>query len=45
MEWKKDRGYHKQSLAETAIFRYKQLFNPKRTLRDYNTQVGEVLQM
>ncbi|PCS24269.1 hypothetical protein [Candidatus Enterovibrio escicola] len=33
-EWKKDRDYHKRSLAKTAMFRYKELLNPKLTLRD-----------
>ncbi|PCS23720.1 hypothetical protein BTN49_0689 [Candidatus Enterovibrio escicola] len=36
-------GYHKRSLAETTIFRYKQLLRSKLTLRDYNVEVGEVL--
>ncbi len=36
-------GYHKRSLVETAIFRYKQLLSPKLTLRDYHSQVGEAL--
>ncbi len=40
---KKDRGYHKLSLTETAMFRYKQLLSPKLTLRNYNDQVGEAL--
>ncbi|PCS21548.1 hypothetical protein [Candidatus Enterovibrio escicola] len=39
----KNRGYHKRLLAETAIFRYKQLPNPKLTLSDYSTQVGVAL--
>ncbi|WP_150138583.1 hypothetical protein [Candidatus Enterovibrio escicola] len=39
----KNRGYHKRLLAETAIFRYKQLPNTKLTLSDYNTQVGVAL--
>ncbi|PCS21736.1 Mobile element protein [Candidatus Enterovibrio escicola] len=42
-EWKKDRGYHKLSLAEIAMFRYKQLLNHKLTLRDDNDQVSETL--
>ncbi|WP_150138003.1 hypothetical protein [Candidatus Enterovibrio escicola] len=42
-EYKKDRAYHKHSLAETAMFCYKQLFIPKLTLRDFNVQVGEAL--
>ncbi len=43
VEWKKDRSYHKRSLVETAMFRYKKLLSPKLTLRDYNAQVGEAL--
>ncbi|WP_028025108.1 IS5 family transposase [Enterovibrio calviensis] len=41
--WKQDSGYHKRSLSETAMYRYKQLLSPKLTLRDYNAQVGEAL--
>jgi len=36
-------GYHKRSLAETAMYRYKQLLAPKLALRAYNAQVGEIL--
>ncbi|PCS21914.1 Mobile element protein [Candidatus Enterovibrio escicola] len=43
-KWEKDRGYHQLSLAETAIFRYKQLLSSKLTLRYYNSHVGEALQ-
>ncbi len=42
-EWKKDRDYHKLSLAEIALLRYKQFLSPKLTLRDYNAPIGEVL--
>ncbi|PCS22977.1 Mobile element protein [Candidatus Enterovibrio escicola] len=42
-ELEKDRVYHKCSLAETEIFRYKELLSPKLTLRDYNVHVGETL--
>ena len=42
-EWKISSGYHKRSLAETAMYRYKQLFAPKLALRAYNAQVGEIL--
>ncbi len=34
VEWKKDRDYHKSSLAETAIFCYKQLLSSQLTLRN-----------
>ena len=42
-EWKEDTGYHKRSLSETAMYRYKQLVSGKLSLRDYNGQVGEAL--
>ncbi|WP_146679110.1 hypothetical protein [Candidatus Enterovibrio escicola] len=42
-ELEKDWGYHKHLLAKTAMFRYKQLLDPKRTLRNYNDQVSEAL--
>ncbi|PCS24142.1 Mobile element protein [Candidatus Enterovibrio escicola] len=38
-----DKVYHKRSLAETAMFHYKQLLSSKLTLRDYNVQVSEAL--
>jgi hypothetical protein len=42
-EWKRETGYHRRSLSETAMYRYKQLLSPKLALRHYNAQVGEVL--
>ncbi len=41
--WKKISGYHRRSLAETAMFRFKQLMAGQITLRKYNGQVGEVM--
>ena len=41
--WKKLSGYHRRSLAETAIYRFKQLLAGKISLRNYNGQVGEVM--
>ncbi|MGL5037205.1 MAG: IS5 family transposase [Aeromonas sp.] len=41
--WKKISGYHRRSLAETAMFRFKQLMAGQITLRKYNAQVGEVM--
>ncbi|QHE44730.1 IS5 family transposase [Aeromonas salmonicida] len=38
--WKKISGYHRRSLAETAMFRFKQLMAGQITLRKYNGQVG-----
>lgn len=42
-DWKQQHDYGKRSLAETAMYRYKQLISPPLTLRDYNAQVGEAL--
>lgn len=42
-QWKLDSGYHQRSLAETAMYRFKQLIGPKLSLRSYNGQVGEAL--
>ena len=41
--WKKASGYHRRSLAETAMCRFKQLLTGKLSLRKYNNQVGEVM--
>ncbi|MFM4716020.1 hypothetical protein ACEUD2_11920, partial [Aeromonas veronii] len=41
--WKKMSGYHRRSLAETAMYRFKQLMTGKISLRNYNGQVGEVM--
>ena len=41
--WKKISGYHQRSLAETAMYRFKQLLTGKISLRNYNGQVGEVM--
>ena len=41
--WKKMSGYHRRSLAETAMYRFKQLMTGKISLRTYNGQVGEVM--
>ncbi len=35
--------YHKRSLAETAMFRYKQLLNPKLTFHNYNAKISGAL--
>lgn len=42
-QWKKYSGYHQRSIAETAMYRFKQLIGPKLSLRNYNVQVGEIL--
>lgn len=41
-EWKKGSGYHRRSIAETAMYLFKQLIRSKLSLRNYNTQVGEI---
>ncbi|MND56505.1 Transposase DDE domain protein [compost metagenome] len=41
--WKRVSGYHRRSLAETAMYRFKQLMTGKLSLRKYNGQVGEVM--
>ena len=41
--WKKISGYHRRSLAETAMYRFKQLLAGKISLRNYNGQVGEAM--
>lgn len=43
--WKKKVGYHRRSVAETAIFRFKTLLGDHLSLRDYNAQVGEAMAM
>ena len=42
-EWKVENDYHKRSLSETAMYRYKQLISGKVSCRKYNAQVGEIL--
>lgn len=38
--WKKKVGYHRRSVAETAMFRIKTLLGGHLSLRDYDAQVG-----
>ena len=38
-------GYHRRSLAETAMYRVKKLLGASLTLRNYNAQVGETYAM
>lgn len=40
---KKISGYHRRSLAETAMYRFKQLLTGKISLHNYNGQMGEVM--
>ncbi len=41
--WKKISGYHRRSLVETVMYRFKPLLAGKISLRNYNGQVGEVM--
>ena len=41
--WKEDSGYHRRSLAETAMSRYKGIFGSNLTARDFESQVAESL--
>lgn len=43
--WKKKVGYHRRSVAETAMFRFKTLLGDHLSLRDYDAQVGEAMAM
>ncbi|QLK87130.1 IS5 family transposase [Arsenophonus endosymbiont of Aphis craccivora] len=43
--WKKKVGYHRRSVAETAMFRIKTLLGGHLRLRDYEAQVGEEMAM
>jgi hypothetical protein len=40
--WKKESGYHRRSLAENAMYRFKQLFSDRLASRQFETQVTEV---
>lgn len=40
-EWKKEAGYHRRSLSETAMFRYKTIFGPIHYSRLLETQIQE----
>ena len=37
-EWKRKTGYHRRSLSETAVFRYKTLIGPTLRARLFETQ-------
>jgi len=41
-QWKKDSGYHRRSLAETAFFRFKTIFGPMLRSRMFPRQVTEL---
>ena len=40
-QWKRETQYHKRSLAETGMWRYKSLTGDKLRFRDYDAQVSE----
>ncbi len=40
--WKKDSGYHRRSLAETAFFRFKTIFGPRLRSRAFPAQATEL---
>ena len=40
--WKKESGYHRRSLAETAFFRLKTLFGPALQAREFSRQATEL---
>ena len=39
--WKKESGYHRRSLVETQMYRFKTIMGPKLASRDFNSQVCE----
>jgi hypothetical protein len=41
-EWKKEAGYHRRSLAETAIMRLKTIFSDRLKAREWRRQVTEL---
>lgn len=41
--WKKISGYHRHSLVEMAVYRFKQLLAGKISLRKNKGRVGEVM--
>lgn len=43
--WKWHTAYNRGSVAETAMYRVKQLFGGHLTFRDYDAQVGEAMAM
>ena len=42
-QWKQDSGYHRRSLAETAMFRHKTAFGGKVQSRKFENQATELL--
>jgi len=42
-EWKRESGYHRRSLAETMMFRFKTIFGNTCSRRTFNNQAAELL--
>ncbi|QJR81704.1 IS5 family transposase [Alteromonas pelagimontana] len=42
-DWKQESGYHRRSLSETAMYRYKTLVSNRLSLRSHNAQVAEMM--
>jgi hypothetical protein len=42
-EWKRESGYHRRSLAETAVFRVKMIFGDRVSARSFNGQAAQLL--
>jgi transposase len=42
-EWKRESGYHRRSLAETMMFRFKTIFGDTCSRRTFNNQASELL--
>lgn len=42
-EWKRESGYHRRSLAETMMFRFKTIFGNTGSRRTFNNQATELL--
>ena len=43
-QWKINVGYHKRSLVETAMYRFKIIFGSKLSSRNFNSQLSEVIE-
>ncbi len=42
-QWKRESGYHQQSLAETTMYRLKTIFGGRLTVRGFEAQASEML--
>ena len=42
-QWKRESGYHRRSLAETAVFRFKMIFGERVRARSFEGQAAQVL--